>query len=424
MDQITLRIPHVTDAHFIRAVIDEAAPRAASQIRFSLFTSQSSGRDASPAELDDSNSLLGKVVALQGMLCREIYVDFEGGGTAALSRHSDPNTVGVSGFRDEVIAMQLHAKLGRSLAAFKPGAPHAAALGEDLQKYYVAREATLSRLEDSIALLLKSAQNDLEKREEFFRQKEIALQAKLDAGLKDIEAKRVAEQQDLEKTKADLAERVKAVDDSAAKYARRALQERLRGEIKKRQSISELTPGTRRMRWPVMVALAALAGLLGYGFAVYTKELIGELAKATPPDPTILVSLFVRQIFLGIGVGATVWYFIHWQNQWFQRHADEEFRIKRLELDLDRASWVVELAMEWAKETGAKDLPPALMSELTKNLFTEPDGLKAKGSEDVSALATLLGAATSAEVMVGGNRFTLNRKAAEKLKAALTPQAK
>lgn len=31
-------------------------------------------------------------------------------------------------------------------------------------------------------------------------------------------------------------------------------------------------------------------------------------------------------------------------------HADEEFRLKRLELDIDRASWLVEMLLEWSEE--------------------------------------------------------------------------
>lgn len=420
MDQLNLRVPSVTDGHFLRVVSEQAAPRVVHKIRFTLFTSQSTTRDAPPSEIDNQVSLLGKVVALEGMLCRDISIDFEGGGTVILRRDPDPNTVAVSSFPDEVLAMQIHAKLGRALAAFKPNAPHAAVLGEDLQKYYAARDATLSRLEDSLSQLLKNAQDDLMRREEFFRDKEIALQAKLDAGTKEIADRRAVDQQMLASKEADLAERVKAVDDRAAKYARREIQERLRAEIKKRQSVSQLTFGTRRMRWPVIVALGVLAALLGYGFKIYTSELFVELAKPTPPDSFVLISLLVRQIFLGIGLGGTVWYFIHWQNQWFHRHADEEFRIKRLELDLDRASWVVELAMEWAKENAGKELPAPLMADLTKSLFSELEVGKKHEHEDVGAIAALLGAATSAEISVAGNKFTLNRKAAQKLQAALT----
>lgn len=55
---------------------------------------------------------------------------------------------------------------------------------------------------------------------------------------------------------------------------------------------------------------------------------------------------------------------------WFRQHADEEFRLKRLELDIDRASWVVEMAMEWRDEKGFT-IPEELIERLTRSLFVD-----------------------------------------------------
>lgn len=65
---------------------------------------------------------------------------------------------------------------------------------------------------------------------------------------------------------------------------------------------------------------------------------------------------------------AALFVYIRWVDQWFRQHADEEFRLKRMSLDVDRASWVVETAMEWQAQNKA-EIPPQLLEQLTRDLF-------------------------------------------------------
>jgi hypothetical protein len=76
----------------------------------------------------------------------------------------------------------------------------------------------------------------------------------------------------------------------------------------------------------------------------------------------------IKLFVLSLGFAATMIYYIRWNDNWFRRHADEEFDIKRFQLDLDRASWVVEMAMEWNEEK-EKEIPKELIDRLTVNLF-------------------------------------------------------
>src|SRR5262249_52895038 len=72
-------------------------------------------------------------------------------------------------------------------------------------------------------------------------------------------------------------------------------------------------------------------------------------------------------------------------NQWFQKHADEEFRLKRLDLDIDRANWLVELALEW-KNITKSEIPPELIDKLSRSLFATHD----TESIDIHPVETLL----------------------------------
>lgn len=48
--------------------------------------------------------------------------------------------------------------------------------------------------------------------------------------------------------------------------------------------------------------------------------------------------------------------------------------MKRLDLDIDRASWLVEMVMEWKEQKGT-EIPEELLTRLSRNLFIE-DGPK------------------------------------------------
>ena len=61
-------------------------------------------------------------------------------------------------------------------------------------------------------------------------------------------------------------------------------------------------------------------------------------------------------------------FYIKWIDRWAQIHANEEFRLKRLDLDIDRSSWIVEVALEWQEEKGGA-IPQELLDKLTHNLF-------------------------------------------------------
>ena len=109
----------------------------------------------------------------------------------------------------------------------------------------------------------------------------------------------------------------------------------------------------------------------------------------------------------------TAVFFIKWNNQWFQRHANEEFQLKRMELDIDRASWFVEMAFEWKEEKG-EDIPEALIERLTHGLFGETGGDHAVEPSE-SVIHALLGAARLKVKLPGDIEAEYDRKDVQKL---------
>jgi hypothetical protein len=110
----------------------------------------------------------------------------------------------------------------------------------------------------------------------------------------------------------------------------------------------------------------------------------------------------LKPIFSGIATAAAVIFYIRWNNAWFHQHANEEFRLKRLDLDIDRASWVVEMALEWKEEKGS-EFPSGLADRLSRNLFVD-DYQETRHpkhpSEDLAS--ALLGASTSLSMKIPG----------------------
>ncbi len=68
------------------------------------------------------------------------------------------------------------------------------------------------------------------------------------------------------------------------------------------------------------------------------------------------------------GFVAALIYYIKWADSWARKHADAELNLRQFELDLNRASWVVETSLEW-KRDGQDKIPDDLLKALTKGLF-------------------------------------------------------
>jgi hypothetical protein len=120
-----------------------------------------------------------------------------------------------------------------------------------------------------------------------------------------------------------------------------------------------------------------------------------------------------------IGLAAALVFYIRWNDNWFRQHADEEFRLKRLELDIDRASWVVEMALEWQEEKGSI-IPQELIDRLTSNLFIDQDR-RAPPKHPSEDLASAIVAASSGLTLriPGIGEVTLDRRGVRRFTEAV-----
>lgn len=254
-------------------------------------------------------------------------------------------------------------------------------LDQETQALYQSREQDLQRLERMqetfFESLTKFSSDQQEKQEDFRRQLEeeyAARQSKLEEQHQERMGQFESKEADLKKLRAE-------IDERENRQARRDIYEDLKEKLVARNTSYELTKGAKRRRWLILAFSVALMGTFGWGFYVCFQKNVMTNA------PSVNWPAIGSQIAFAVAFIGTATFFIRWNNQWFMKHAEEEFKLKRLDLDIDRANWLVELAMEW-KNLTKSEIPPELVNRLSRGLFVA-EGLK---DIDIHPAETLISA--------------------------------
>jgi hypothetical protein len=283
-------------------------------------------------------------------------------------------------------------------------------LGDDARKHYDARDLALTRLETAHSTLLhdfeaikKQHYADLDTRRK-------ALDSEHEARQKELAIEHQKRLEQLEVEREELSKEKARLDDRSSTHVRRELRDKLKEILTQRQTSFSLSKDTARRRRFVfggyLFVLLCLAGLAGYYLWLESQT------TGTPNYWNI-----GRQLAATLGFFITVGFFLRWMNSWAQQHAEEEFRLKQLEVDLDRASWVVEMAFEW-DESKDNPIPEKLIDTLSSNLFGESaktkDSAMTPGDAVARTLAGLPNAA--AELHFPGGKLSLDKKGMKEVK--------
>jgi hypothetical protein len=235
-------------------------------------------------------------------------------------------------------------------------------LDEGTRQLYQSREEDLQRLERMQEGFFKSITDftlDQQKKQQDFTRE---LESQFVARQKTLEEQHRERLNQLEAREADLKKIRAEIDERENRQARRDIYKELKKKLDERNKTFELTEGTknrRRITFGFTLALLALF-LAGFCYCFYKNVING----GTEINWIAVGSqLGFAVAFIGVAT-----FFIRWNNQWFQKHADEEFKLKRLDLDIDRANWLVELAMEW-KNITKSEIPADLVDKLARSLF-------------------------------------------------------
>jgi hypothetical protein len=138
-------------------------------------------------------------------------------------------------------------------------------------------------------------------------------------------------------------------------------------------------------------------------------------------DPSYWINI---KTSIGIlSLAGAIGFYIKWADNWARQHADEEFKLRQLELDVDRASWLVEMALEWKEERGT-EIPKELVDRLSRGLFVKGSS-KGEIQHPAQDLASsLLGASAALKIDVPGlGQLQLDRKGLNRFQKAIDEEA-
>lgn len=263
----------------------------------------------------------------------------------------------------------------------------------------IASHQTIAvRLEDTITTLVEK-----------IAEEKIKLQQEFDRNKKKLEIDYKEKLNELKESEKEIEERRMSLDDRDNTHARRQIRADLKRRIEEHAKSFELTRGTKSLRRPIHVAavfsLIAIGGLaafyiFGSLFAVSSSQNVTEIVFA------LLKPVGLTIAFLGI----LTWY-LRWMNRWFERHSEAEFQLKQFELDVDRASWVVETALEW-RQTQDTTMPDHLIESISRNLFSRSEKDEGADMHPADYLASaLLGRASGLRLKLPGGEIEYGPKA-------------
>jgi hypothetical protein len=251
-----------------------------------------------------------------------------------------------------------------------------------LAEFYQRRDETLARLEELQVSIFGAADEQRRKIEDALDRERDRLERAYQEKQRQLEAEHAAGAEELARRQEELETRSKALEERDNTQTRRDLQKQLKKVLQERNASFSLTRGTEGKMLPIKITCAllivALAGVSAWAWY-----------KTTQPLPTGEPYWF-GMVRLGLTLAALAWFvvfYVRWQNRWTEAYANEEFRLQRLDLDVDRASWLVEVLMEW-RAAGGAEVPQELIARLANGLF-EPGaaGALATSAQAVQPIA-------------------------------------
>lgn len=286
-------------------------------------------------------------------------------------------------------------------------------MNESLDSHYEQTIKRLREIDELRASILVDAEEEAKKQKE---EQE-----------RTLEAERVALREKIDKEKAELElwdsslkERESKMDDRDSKQARRDTVRKLHEELKVRFKDFGLTDKTNNMgraiHWSCIIGMSMCVVLM----VLYSPLIVDWPTQVSDSSGWALLSvLILKQSVPFFVFMALLSFYIRWNDRWRERHAVEEFRQKRLGLDIDRANWLVETSLEWMNETD-REIPVELVRQLSANLFEQPDVRHGEGVSNGISAADLLGASNKLTVKTPTASIEIDRKGAQQLQKKAT----
>jgi hypothetical protein len=277
----------------------------------------------------------------------------------------------------------------------------------DQQELVKAHHVTLNRLESLNAELIRGSEAFRQKLEKDFAAKAQELDGRFLTRQEALQAASDEESRKLKAQEDDLAARLRAIDDRANTHARREIRKDIIAEVKQRSQEFSLTSGTNRLRWPIHAACITLAGVSFTAAIFFARELSALLTSDF--KTSALAYLGIKQLAASIAFAASMVFYIRWMNSWFSQHATTEFKLRQFQLDIERASWAVETALEWKDSKGGL-LQGELVEAITRGLFSGENAHRDPVHPADELASALMGTASRVKLRAGDSELELEPK--------------
>jgi hypothetical protein len=242
-------------------------------------------------------------------------------------------------------------------------------------RYRDAQMAVVNSLQQaSETLLIKTAERNAEldrDRSARFEKLERELRDEIFGDRQQLQLEFEAKEKVLADRTKQLTDREAAFNTEEARYVARKKQEEQMEQLKNWMKSWNLTSGTTKKRWPIFGAYVAALVITGCltAYATYHNFQILKSADDIAKLQWWHWLAIISKSFFPLAAFTTFMvYFIRWSSGWARQHADEEFINRTRLIDIGRSAWLLE-AVRDAQERN-KEIPPELLKELSRNLFT------------------------------------------------------
>ncbi|MDP4024047.1 hypothetical protein Q8W71_15565 [Methylobacterium sp. NEAU 140] len=312
---------------------------------------------------------------------------------------------------DEETALKCNIEIGRFV---KKHQLDAGALGQPQSKLIEPHLALISKIEASSTEQIARINEYFVEMTERFDARNAALNDHVDARRSELEAEFAAKQDQLELERTKLLEEQKALDDRTNTHARRAIRGELLTTLQKRQASFSVSRDTRSLRWPIHLVFIVLivSTFVGTAWSLYVWGV-----SSNDVFGTVAITSAIKSVVFTFGFLTTAGLYVSWMNRWFDKHADAQFQTKQFEIDINRASWAVEAALEW-KGIQGEQMPDALLMGITKHLFETSPADNTEYSPLEALASSILGSASNLNLDVNGSKIAFDRKSIASIKKA------
>lgn len=313
---------------------------------------------------------------------------------------------------DGKVVVEIVTAINKKLKAFDPKRS-GFSLAEEQVQFEAIHVSTIERLESLNEELIRRTHDYRMQLDAEQVERAEKLQALFDSKSAEKDEEFKHKESNLANQVLELEAKRKELDDSSNTHARREIRRDILKEIKSRQARFSLTDGTNGLRKPIGFAMIGLIGI----FVVLALTSVNEFYLVLKGDDLnkILITGIKQAVYSAGAIGSVI-FLIRWMNRWFELHSQSEFALKHFELDMERASWLVETSLEW-KDAKGTAIPSELLESLSNNLFSSEkekiDPLQHPADQLASAL---LGSASTIKLKAGDSVLKVDPKKLSKTK--------